>query len=751
MDFHPKSNDEYKIRSTDRCDAIGLKTDETIFSLANGRLGVRANFAEGYGTPDPSPVFMNGFYNYYPFHYEENYKQFPQRGQTIVPLPDPTWIEIVSADGPIDMVHGELVSIDRSFDMMDGGTIRTTTYKTRSNHRFTVTEERRIAVKHNVLIQRITVHSVDYEGDLIFKSHLAMPYVAPVASDDPRLSRPKTHLRLMETQAKDDWGMLCAQTTESKLTVCAGITHDIPFSFETEGSGLVGTLKTSISKDQTFALSKFAAYASSNVEANPKEMVRSLLSQPRSIANHAFEEALKNKTFWERSDVTLPNPEWTKAVRYNLYQLDHSGGEDALHSIAAKGISGDGYEGHYFWDTETYMLPFFLFTNPPKARNLLAYRIRHLPKARLEARNLGVQRGAKIPWRTIDGSETSPYYPAGSAQIHINSDVALAAIHYVQATKDEAFLDEGGAELILETAMFLYDWGHYRDGAFHLDTVTGPDEYSALVNDNFYTNRMAKRHFLDGSKLLLDRRDRFNALIERLGYTWDDVHALSLAGHQMAMISDPSRDIWAQDDHFLHKKEWRFDLLPPESFPLLLSHHPLAIYRHQVLKQADTVLAMVLSGDPVDERFAKTVEYYRTRTTHDSSLSKCAYGIAASWMGSDVLTKTYFDDVANLDLIDSKRHTRHGLHLANMGGSYLMVALGLFGIRLGDELAIDPHPFAGWKKGSLRMTFQGVRIHLQLDPSLLRVATDRPIPIWICGRRIVIASPQTFVVKTLTK
>jgi alpha,alpha-trehalose phosphorylase len=743
MDLQANHQDDFKIRSTDRFDPHSLKTDETIFSLANGRLGVRGNFAEGYGERDVSPVFLNGFYNYYPFHYEENYSQFPQRGQTIVPLPDPTSMEVWTEEGPIHKASAELIALDRTLDMMQGGTVRTCSYRTLRGNQFTITEERRMASTTNLFIQKLTVTSPDYSGILLLKSSLTMPYVPPLDVRDPRLSRPKDHLRLTSLRSIDDCGILCAVTTSSNLAVCIGVAHDVPVAMEATEDGLIGILRVTLSANQTFSWTKYTAVASSNVETDPFETVRSLLYQRVPMAIYAQAELKKNQRFWETSDVELGTLELTRATRYNLYQLDHSGGQDSQHSIAAKGISGDGYEGHYFWDTETYMLPFFLLTNPPKARNLLTFRHAHLPQARIEARNLGVSRGAKIPWRTIDGTETSPYYPAGSAQIHINSDVALAVIHYFHATNDEPFLLTIGAELILETAIFLYDWGHYRDGKFHLDCVTGPDEYSALVNDNHYTNQMAKRHFLLGSKLLFERKDRLNPLIRRLGYTWEDVSALALAGEQMALWKDETNNLWMQDQHFNQKKELDLSGIPNHEFPLLLHRHPLAIYRHQVLKQADTVLSMVLSFDPVDDCYRNTVAYYRKRTTHDSSLSKCAYGIASFQLDNPVEGLVDLNDVARLDLEDKKHHTRHGLHCANMGGNYLMVAYGIFGIELGEELAIRPKPIAGWKKAVMRLQYQGTLIVLTLETHQLRITVDRPLPLWIDGRRIVVESSLT--------
>ena len=203
---------------------------------------------------------------------------------------------------------------------------------------------------------------------------------------------------------------------------------------------------------------------------------------------------IRLKTFWTISNVGVSKGILDQTLKYNAYMLYHHSPSDGYRSIAAKGISGEGYEGHYFWDTETYMLPYFILTHKEKAKALLMFRYHTLDEARLEAKNLGATRGAKIPWRTISGVESSPYYPAGSAQIHINSDVALAFINYYYATKDEDFMFSYGVELLLETALFYLEYGHFKNDTFHLYGVTGPDEYTAIINDNYYTNKLAKTH-----------------------------------------------------------------------------------------------------------------------------------------------------------------------------------------------------------------------------------------------------------------
>ena len=190
-----------------------------------------------------------------------------------------------------------------------------------------------------------------------------------------------------------------------------------------------------------------------------------------------------------------------EGIRFNLYQLLQSVGKDPVSNIAAKGLSGEGYEGHYFWDTEIYMFPVFLMTNPEIAKNLLLHRYSILDSARARAKELGHKKGALFPWRTITGPESSAFFPAGTAQYHISADIAYSYIQYYLVTKDEAFLKDYMAEVLFETARLWADTGHMQDDQFRIDSVTGPDEYTCVVNNNYYTNVMAKHNLLWAAKV----------------------------------------------------------------------------------------------------------------------------------------------------------------------------------------------------------------------------------------------------------
>jgi alpha,alpha-trehalose phosphorylase len=361
--------------------------------------------------------------------------------------------------------------------------------------------------------------------------------------------------------------------------------------------------------------------------------------------------------------------------------------------VPAKGLTGQAYEGHYFWDTETYVLPFLIYTSPPIARNLLIFRHNMLPQARARARELG-HRGAMFPWRTISGEEASAYYAAGTAQYHINADIMYALRKYVKATGDELFLQKWGAEMLVETARLWLDLGFHSEakgGKFCINGVTGPDEYNAVVNDNAYTNLMARENLRYAVEVVEALRtaepDAYNELVQKTALEPSEVKAWMHAAENMYVPHDEKLNIILQDDNFLDREPWDFRNTPDDHYPLLLFYHPLNIYRKQVIKQADVVLAMFLLGDafPLEAK-KRNFDFYDPLTTGDSSLSSCVEAIIAAQVGDMDKAIVYGMAALLMDLADVGGNVKDGCHIASMGGTWMMLTYGFGGMRDDDGM-----------------------------------------------------------------
>ena len=405
--------------------------------------------------------------------------------------------------------------------------------------------------------------------------------------------------------------------------------------------------------------------------------------------------------FWQRSDVRLRDiredrtkrttVEIQQAIRFNLFHILQASARAEDTGVPAKGLTGQAYEGHYFWDTEIYLLPFLTYTTPRIARNLLSFRYKMLAQARARARELGHQ-GAMFPWRTISGEEASAYYAAGTAQYHINADIMYALRKYVQATGDELFLRDYGAEMLVETARLWLDLGFYskaKGGKFCINSVTGPDEYNTVVNNNAFTNLMARENLHYAAQTVKSLRESegeaYNALVHKTSLEPSEAEAWSRAAENMYVPYDEKLKIIPQDDNFLDREPWDFRNTPRDHYPLLLFYHPLNIYRKQVIKQADVVLAMFLLGDtfPLETK-KRNFDFYGPLTTGDSSLSSCVEAIIAAQIGDMEKAIRYGMAALLMDLADVGGNVKDGCHIASMGGTWMMLAYGFGGMRDND-------------------------------------------------------------------
>ena len=318
---------------------------------------------------------------------------------------------------------------------------------------------------------------------------------------------------------------------------------------------------------------------------------------------------------------------------------------------------------------------------PEAAASALRWRHATLPLAIDRAAQLGLA-GAAFPWRTIDGQECSGYWPASTAAFHVNADIAVAAVRYVDATGDEEFARGPGVDLLVHTARLWRSLGHYDDqGRFHIEGVTGPDEYSALADDNVYTNLMAAKNLRAAADAAKQYAERARELVvsdaESAG--WRD------AAEAMAVPFDETLGVHSQAEGFTRHQVWDFAATSAEQYPLMLHFPYFELYRKQVVKQADLVLAMHLSGDAFTaEQKAANFDYYERLTVRDSSLSACTQAAIAAEVGHLDLALDYLREAALMDLGDLEHNTRDGVHIASLAGTWVALVSGFGGLRFGD-------------------------------------------------------------------
>lgn len=726
-----------------RLNREGLAGEEALFHTANGYLGVRGCFEEGYPPAllTVRGTYINGFYDDADIAYGEKLYGFPTTRQTIINLPDAQTIVLMINGERFDPFLGELLEYERTLDMRRGVTERRMLWRASAGYTFRVTARRMVSfcMKELFLIE-YDVESLDYAGPIRLHSTLNGDVQNYSNADDPRVaSGAGRHILVEHVDASDGILRMECRTSRSGLKLACQVKHILQGEGELEyGCGEQSAwadVNAQIQPGGRIRLNKLCVFSDSLRYEDPSAHAAAMLGRAVRLgpAHWYREQETYLHAFWENARVLIEGDETVQGyMDFNLYQLLQSASRDGVGNVPAKGLSGEGYEGHYFWDTEIYVFPFFLLTDPALSKSLLDYRYGILPQARAHARLLGHETGALYPWRTIAGTECSSYYPSGSAQYHINADVAHSFIQYYLATGDIGYMAEKGAEVLIETARLWLDAGHFENERFLIDCVTGPDEYTCLVNNNYYTNAGARENLRWAANICeaLRQENLFERVRARTGISLEEERRFAEAAEAMYLPYDEGLGILMQDDSFLHKKRLDLSAIPKEKFPLLLHYHPLFIYRHQVCKQPDAVLALYLFGDGVETEDARrTYAYYEAVTTHDSSLSKCIFSIMAARLGDSEKAYEYFSETASADLNDAHANTRDGLHVANVGGAYLAVTSGFCGLSIRPEgLCLNPRLPRHWNSIVFRIRYRGSTLCIRAtqEACTLRVEAGEP-------------------------
>jgi alpha,alpha-trehalose phosphorylase len=684
---------------------------ETMLALGNGYLGMRGCPEEG-GPNAENGTFINGLYETWPIVYGEEAYGFAKTGQTICNVTDSKIIKLFVDDEPFWLPNAHFLNYDRRLNMKAGTLDREIIWETPAGKQVSITSRRLVSfASRHVAAISYCVTLLNAPAFVVISSEMATDEPgAHNHGDDPRLAKAFSGrvLHHRTSYSKDRRIVLCHATERSRFTLtCAtdtALDTSCPHSYKVVQSQDFGQVAFTIEGRPgcPIHLTKYIVYHTSQT-ASPKELCGRAEWTMDRVTTQGFEKLLASQEqymddFWRRSDVRLRDiredrtkrstVEIQQAIRFNLFHILQASARAEETGVPAKGLTGQAYEGHYFWDTEIYLLPFLSYTSPRIARNLLAFRYKMLPQARARAKQLG-HRGAMFPWRTISGEEASAYYAAGTAQYHINADITYALRKYVQATGDELFLRDYGAEMLVETARLWLDLGFYSDakgGEFCINGVTGPDEYKAVVNNNAYTNLMARENLHYAAQVVELLRathpDDYKALVNKTALEPSEVKAWADAAENMYVPHDEKLKIIPQDDSFLEREPWDFQNTPRDRYPLLLFYHPLNIYRKQVIKQADVILAMFLLGDAFPLQTKKrNFDFYDPLTTGDSSLSSCVEAIIAAQIGDMEKAIRYGMAALLMDLADVGGNVKDGCHIASMGGTWMMLTYGFGGMR----------------------------------------------------------------------
>ncbi len=775
--------DEWSLIET-RFEARDLGVTESLFSVANGYLGLRGNYEESRDA-HVDGTFINGFHETWPILHAEEAFGLARVGQSIVNVPDAKVIRLYVDDEPLELSSADLLDYERRLDFRTGVLSRTLVWRTPSGKTVRVVSSRMVSLaQKHVAAMSFEVTMLEGRAPIQISSQLVNrqdrdlehPSIETPAGTiaDPRKAEKLSRRVLVPQVSTVDEGSgrirLGYRCAESGMTLGVAVDHALACEAEVSTQAHIGDdegkliYRAHLEPGQTLTLTKVVSYHSAH-----RVPARELLDRCERTLDRVAEEGHARlyadqeawlDAFWARSDVRIARqPELQQAIRWNLFHLIQAAARAEEQGIAAKGVTGSGYGGHYFWDTEVYVLPFLAFSSPYAARNALRFRYGLLPAARRRAKEVS-QQGALFPWRTINGHEASAYYAAGTAQYHIDADISYAVSQYVDATGDTDFLWREGVDILVETARLWADLGFWRqdDGAssFHIHGVTGPDEYTTVVNDNMFTNTLARFNLRRAAEVVRELRaedpDGYDDLVRRTGLAEAEVEEWAAAARGMSIPFDEKVGIHPQDSRFLDREMWDLENTPVGSRPLLLHHHPLVIYRFQVLKQADVVLALFLQGEEFTaEQKLADFRYYDPITTGDSTLSAMVQSIMAAEVGYHELALQYFLEGLYVDLTDRHANTADGVHVASVGGVWCALVNGFGGFRAKGKgcWAFDPRLPDEWESLDFRLTLHGTRLGVLLTADQVRFEIEDgpgPLTLVVRGEEVVVSAGEPVTV-----
>jgi alpha,alpha-trehalose phosphorylase len=729
--------DEWAL-SSNQLSHLGNGVVETLLSLGNGFIGTRGTSSYTDKTTKIEGTYINGAYAKEAIEYDESAYGFAKFNNKMLQVVNTKQIEISDGENVFSAVNKGQKTLDLRHALLKESLLLSTRHG--KTIKLTIT---RVVCQHqqNLMLNHYQIEPVNFTGKLTITSYITDNNTSSDVTDDPRTGNlsNQDQLTLIDSVSDLDVSYRLHKLNDPESLIIAATLLQFSQQSPTHYIALFEKNYTATQFELTLTdvpiqFTKYSVFHCNQSGESPQnnsttvlcDRVKDTLSKAANLgyAHHLKQHQAIMEEFWENSDIQIAGDKQHQvAIRLNMLHLNMSAGRDGTSNISAKGLTGPGYNGHYFWDSEIYITPYFVYTQPHIAKSLLSYRYSGLEKAKQRAQELGHPKAALFPWRTISGEECSSYFPAGTAQYHINSAIAYAVKQYFRATQDLSFIWEKGAELIIETARLWPSLGHFnplKNNKFCISTVTGPDEYTALVDNNYYTNAMAKTHLSFACDLmdLLQNTDleKYISLTNTLAITPQELDLWRSISEKFYLPHQADLNLTPQDDSFLDKKPWDFANTSKDKYPLLLHFHPLTIYRHQVLKQADVVLANFLQDDLVSLDLKRNnLNFYEPITTHDSTLSACTHSLAYCETGDHHAAFKYFEETLLIDLNNLHHNSEQGVHTAAMAGSWMCITHGFGGFRLRDGYAhFAPKLPIEWQEICFKLSLIGCQIEIKI-------------------------------------
>ena len=728
-------------------DARYSRVSESVFSLANESVGVRGCFDEGGSVDSLRGAYTNGVYEY--DHIGRSYRGIIDTTHFMIPSAEWLLVELRLDGERLDLGKSRFRDFRRELDLRCGTLRRSFVWQTASGKELRLSFLRFLDMTcRERAYQRITMEPLNFSGELTLSASLSFDVV----------HEGRGACFWGDTRAERSGGRLSmsASTVESGQQVFAGALLDMPEDAVCthEGRTLRLTGRYALEQGTVRRMDRRAVILFNGSEGDElwQQGQRALDESARVSLDEAL---LAQRAYWDAywavSDVQIQSADPAAAavvaaeqqgIRFCIFQLAQTyNGGSMRHNIGAKGLTGEAYNGHAFWDTESCCLPFYLFTDPAAARDLLLFRYRTLPQAIRRARELDCE-GACYPVATLNGDEACPLWQHASLQLQPSTAVAYGIWHYVRLTGDTAFLRDYGAEMLLQIARFLKSRvaRSPRSGKYGFYGVMGPDEFHLMVNNNAYTNYMGSRSLSYAARVMDELRERDPAaaaeLAEKTGYTEQEAAAWREIAENMAFPMT--------EDGLIEQHDGYFDLphtdiasIPVSEFPLYEHWSYDRISRTDMIKQPAVLMMLYLYSSSFPESVKRiNYDFYQPRTIHESSLSPAIHSILAAELGNMDEALRFFGYATRLDLDNYNRNTREGLHITSIAMAWANIVYGFAGLRSdGEVLRFAPHLPPRWAQLCFALTYRGsvIRVCMERGATRFRLEKGAPVPLLLYG------------------
>lgn len=705
-----------------------LKFFESVFALSNGYMGIRGTIdADCPGFRDYSypAFFINGVYDYASYKYEVPFINLAKRRHCILNICDWRIFNLNICGERFDPTQGRLLYYRRQLDMKQGVLNSDVLWESPCGRQVQIRSARIVSmVRRHIAAVNYEVTALNFSGTISIESC--------INGNVESQALPGNHLSLISHGVKDDMRFLHCQTHTDHIDVAMVFHHHSKASekletvLTTSNGSFKEVVKADCEQGQAISVTKTGSFYTS-IESDKNTLLDRAFNELKGACDDGFQELLKEQKeywsrYWSTADIEIEGvPRDQQAIRFNLFHLAQSLPDDHYRSISANGQTGDHYSGCVFWDTEMFIVPNFVYTNPKAVRMLLEWRYDRLEHARSYAKQICLS-GANYPWATISGEDIICVPEGPSTEHHLNCAIARAIWQYWMATGDEDFVFGKCAEILFETARFFVSLGQFvpnRNNQFCINSVTGPDEYAVGVNNNCYTNVMVQWHLRFArqvhDRLRQNQPEQYNALVGKINLNPDECEEWQHAADNMYIPFNEQLGIHEQDDSFLYLAPVDMNLIPKYQ-DIQMSCPPANLRRLPVVKQADVVLLMFTRGEQfsIEQKHAN-YEYYEPRTSHGSSLSPGVYSIIASEIGKTQDAYRYFQQAVLLDLFDLRGNVAGGLHLACMGTAWMAVINGFGGMRdYQDRLIFNPELPREWTMCRFKVRYKGQMLEVEM-------------------------------------